>query len=67
MKLVVNPAVSLDWQETKNASKYIQLMSSGGLQLVVNGENSPFISQLICGLATALLVTEAYDIDFFML
>jgi len=55
------------WQETRNASRCIQLMSSGGLQLLVNGENSPFISELICGLATALLVTKAYDIDFFTL
>jgi hypothetical protein len=55
------------WQETKNISKCIQLMPSGGLQLLVNGENSPFISELLCGLATALLVTEAYDIDFFTL
>jgi hypothetical protein len=29
-------------------------------------ELSSFISELICGLATALLVTEAYDIDFFI-
>jgi len=38
-----------------------------GLQLLVNGGNSPFISELICSLATALLVTETYDIDFFTL
>jgi hypothetical protein len=63
----VNPLVSTDWQKTKNASKCIQMMRSGELQLLVNGENSPFISELICGLATALLVTEAHDIDFFTL
>jgi hypothetical protein len=61
----VNPAVSIAWQETKNASKCIQLMPSGGLQLLVNEKNSPFISELICGLATALLVTEACVVDFF--
>jgi len=65
VKYVVNPAV---WpgKRLRMLQSAIQLMPSG-LQLLVNGENSPFISELICGLATALLVTEAYNIDFFML